>query len=172
MSRDSRWLLLVAAAEPTGDPALVWRASELLGIPDSAGEVVEAEDLLVLGPRVAFRHPLVRSAVYAAAGPSERRAIHRALADSTDPELDPDRRAWHRAQAATAPDETVAAELVRSAVRAEARGGVAAVAAFLERAATLTPEPARRAQRLVAAGAAKRDAGDHDRALVLLERVD
>jgi len=135
-------------------------------------EAVEAEDLLELGPRVVFRHPLVRSAVYRAAGLKERRAVHRALAEATDPEIDPDRRAWHRAQAASVPDEDVAAELERSAGRAQARGGLAAVAAFLERAAALTPEPTHRAQRLLAAAGAKRDAGALEAALELLGGVD
>jgi len=172
LPRNARRLLLLAAAEPGGDPALMWRAGELLGIPESAADIVESEGLLVLGPQVAFRHPLVRSAVYAAVEPNERRDIHRALAEATDPKLDPDRRAWHRAQAAVGPDEDVAAELERSAARAHARGGVAAVAAFLERAAALTPEPAHRARRLLAAAAAKRDAGDLDGALGLLERIE
>jgi DNA-binding CsgD family transcriptional regulator len=172
LPRDARRLLLVAAADPVGDPALVWRAAERLGISESAADIVESEDLLVLGPRVVFRHPLVRSAVYRAAGPSERREIHRALAEATDPELDPDRRAWHRAQAASVPDEDVAAELEHSAARAQARGGMAAVAAFLERAAALTPESTRRAQRLLAAAAAKREAGDLEAALGLLEGVE
>jgi len=169
---DARRLLLVAAADPVGDTALVWRAARQLGIPESVVEAVEAEDLLELGPRVVFRHPLVRSAVYRAAGLKERRAVHRALAEATDPEIDPDRRAWHRAQAASVPDEDVAAELERSAGRAQARGGLAAVAAFLERAAALTPEPTHRAQRLLAAAGAKRDAGALEAALELLGGVD
>jgi predicted ATPase len=108
---DARRLLLVAAADPVGDTALVWRAAQELGIPESVAETVEAEGLLELGARVIFRHPLVRSAVYRAAGLNERRAVHRALAQATDPEIDPDRRAWHRAQAASMPDEDVALEL-------------------------------------------------------------
>src|SRR5450631_1955172 len=169
---DARRLLLVAAADPVGDPALVWRAAQHLGIAGSVAETVEAEGLLELGARVVFRHPLVRSAVYRAAGLKERRAAHRALAQATDPEIDPDRRAWHRAQAASMPDEDVATELERSAGRAHARGGLAAVAAFLERAAALTPEPTHRAQRLLAAAGAKRDAGDLEAALDLLVAVD
>jgi DNA-binding CsgD family transcriptional regulator len=169
---DARRLLLVAAADPVGDPALVWRAARQLGIPESVAETVEAEGLLELGPRVVFRHPLVRSAVYRAAGLKERRAVHRALAEVTDPQIDPDRRAWHRAQTASMPDEDVAAELERSAGRAQARGGLAAVAAFRERAAALTPEPAHRAQRLIAAAGANRDAGDLEAALGLLAGVE
>jgi DNA-binding CsgD family transcriptional regulator len=169
---DGRRLLLVAAADPVGDTALVWRAARQLGVPESVVEAVEAEGLLELGGRVVFRHPLVRSAVYQAAGLKERRAVHRALAEATDPEVDPDRRAWHRAQAASMPDEDVAAELERSAGRAQARGGLSAVAAFLERAAALTPELAHRAQRLLAAAGAKRDAGDLDAALGLLVGIE
>jgi DNA-binding CsgD family transcriptional regulator len=169
---DARRLLLVAAADPVGDPALVWRAARRLGIPESAAETLETEEFLELGARVVFRHPLVRSAVYRAAGLKERRAVHRALAQATDPEIDPDRRAWHRAQAASRPDEDVASELERSADRAQARGGLAAVAAFLERAAALTPEPTHRAQRLLAAAGAKRDAGDLEAALGLLVDVE
>jgi DNA-binding CsgD family transcriptional regulator len=169
---DARRLLLIAAADPMGDPAVVWRAASQLGIPESTEETVEAEELLELGGRVVFRHPLVRSAVYRAAGLKERRAVHQALAEATDPEIDPDRRAWHRAQAASVPDEDVAAELERCAGRAQARGGLAAVAAFLERAAALTPDPTHRAQRLLAAAGAKRDAGDLEAALGLLVGVD
>src|SRR6478736_4399643 len=120
---DARRLLLIAAADPTGDPAAVWRAARELEIPESIAETVEAEDLLELGVRVVFRHPLVRSAIYRAAEPGERRAAHRALADATDPKIDPDRRAWHLAQAASMPDEELAEELERSAGRAQARGG-------------------------------------------------
>ena len=123
LPRDARRLLVLAAAEPVGDPALLWRAAGQLGIPESAELTVESEELLTLSPRVVFRHPLVRSAVYGAAGLGERREVHRALAEATDPDIDPDRRAWHRAQAATTPDEDVAADLDRSATRARARSG-------------------------------------------------
>jgi DNA-binding CsgD family transcriptional regulator len=169
---DARRLLLVAAADPVGDPALVWRAARQLGISESVAETIEGEGLFELGARVVFRHPLVRSAIYRAAGLKERRAVHRALAQATDPEIDPDRRAWHRAQAASMPDEDVAAELERSAGRAQARGGLPAVAAFLERAAALTPEPRHRAQRLLVAAGAERDAGDLEAALGLLGDVE
>jgi DNA-binding CsgD family transcriptional regulator len=168
----ARRLLLVAAADPVGDPALVWRAAEPLGIPEAAAHTVESEELLVLSPRVVFRHPLVRSAVYGAAGPDERREVHRALAEATDPEIDPDRRAWHRAHATATPDEEVAAELERSAARAQARGGFAAAAAFLERAVALTPEPSRRAQRALAAAQTKFQAGALDDALGFLETAE
>ena len=172
LPRDAQRLLLLAAADPVGDPALMWRAAELLGIPESAADTVEAEGLLIVGPRIVFRHPLVRSAVYRAAGPSERREAHAALAEATEPEFDPDRRAWHRAQAASIPDEDVAAELERCAARAQARGGSSAVAAFLERAAELSPKSMHRAQRLLAAAAAKREAGDLGAALELLDAVE
>jgi DNA-binding CsgD family transcriptional regulator len=171
LPRDARLLLLVAAVEPTGDPGVVWGAAERLGILDSAAQTVESEELLALTPQVVFRHPLVRSAVYGATGVDDRRAVHRALADATDPERDPDRRAWHRAQAASVPDEEVATDLEDSAGRAQARGGLAAVAAFLERASALTPDPAHRAQRVLAAAGAKRNAGDLETALGLLAGI-
>jgi DNA-binding CsgD family transcriptional regulator len=172
LSADAQRLLLVAAADPVGDTALVWRAAQQLGIPESAAEIVESEGLLELSPRVVFRHPLVRSAVYRAASMRERRAVHRALGQATDPGTDPDRRAWHRAQAASMADEEVAAELERSAGRAQARGGLAAVAAFLERAAALTPDSSDRAQRMLAAACAKRDAGDLEAALGLVADLE
>jgi DNA-binding CsgD family transcriptional regulator len=165
----TRRLLLLAAADPTGDPALVWRAASRLRIPETAVQRAESEDLLALTPFVVFRHPLVRSAVYGAARQSERREVHRALADATDPHSDPDRRAWHRAHAAAAPDEAVADELEQSAARAQARGGLAAAAAFLERAVALTPDASRRAQRALAAAQTKFHAGGLDDALGLLE---
>ena len=164
----TRRLVLVAATELTGDPALVWRAAARLGIAVAAAAAAEADGLLSIGERVTFRHPLVRSAVYWAAAPAERRAIHQVLADATDPLADPDRRAWHRAQATLGPDEEVAAELEHSAGRAQARGGFAAAAAFLERSATLTLDPARRAARALAAAQAKYEAGAFDAALALL----
>jgi DNA-binding CsgD family transcriptional regulator len=164
----TRLLLLVAAAEPLGEPVLVWRAAENLGIGGEAAAPAVASDLVELGARVQFRHPLVRSAIYGAASPEERRAVHGALAEATDPEADPDRRAWHRAHAAAGPDEDVAAELERCAGRARARGGFAAAAAFHERAAALTVEPACRAERALAAAQAKHLAGAPDAALEVL----
>ena len=161
-------LMLVAAAEPVGEPALVWRAAERLGIGAEASAPAADAGLLTIGERVTFRHPLVRSAVYRAASPPDRRAAHQALADATDPQADPDRRAWHRAQAAPGPDEDVASELERSAGRAQARGGLAAAAAFLERSAALTLDPARRAERALAAAQATYQAGAFDAALRLL----
>ncbi len=161
-------LLLVAAAEPVGEPVLVWRAAERLGIGVDAAAPAETFGLCEFGARVRFRHPLVRSAVYRAASSEDRQAVHRALAEVTDPGVDPDRRAWHRAHATPGPDEDVAEELERSAGRAQARGGLAAAAAFLERAAGLTLEPARRARRALAAAQAKHLAGAPDAALDLL----
>jgi len=172
LPRDARRLLLLAAAEPVGDPALLWRAAQQLGIPETAAHAAESEGLLTLDGAVVFRHPLVRSAVYGAAEPKERREAHRALADATDPQIDPDRRAWHRAQAASVPDEELAGELERSAARAQARGGFAAAAAFLERAAALTPAPVRRAQRALVAAQTKFRAGALDDALRLLASTE
>jgi len=167
-----RQLLLVVAAEPTGDPVLVWRAAGRLGIKPDAAAAAEACGLLMIGAPMMFRHPLVRSAVYRAASPQERRAVHRALAEATDPQADPDRRAWHLAEAASGPDEEVAAELERSAGRARERGGVAAAAAFLERAVALTLDLARRADRALAAADAKFQAGAFDAALGLLATAE
>jgi DNA-binding CsgD family transcriptional regulator len=172
LPHDARRLLLVAAADSVGDPALLWRAADLLGIAETAGDAVQSEGLLSFGPRTIFRHPLVRSAVYRGSEPKERREVHRALADATDPEADPDRRAWHQAHAAAAPDEDVASNLEDSASRAQARGGVAAAAAFLERASALTPEPSRRAERALLAAQAMFEGGSLDDALVLLDTAE
>jgi DNA-binding CsgD family transcriptional regulator len=165
---DARLLLLVAAADQTGDPGLVWRAAERLGITEPAAKVVADEGLLTLGARAAFRHPLIRAAVYQAADSDRRREVHLALAEATDPATDPDRRAWHRAQAASTPDEGIAGALERSAERARARGGVAASAAFLERSSELTVDAARRARRTLAAAEATQQAGALDDALRLV----
>jgi DNA-binding CsgD family transcriptional regulator len=161
-------LLLVAAAEPTGDPILLWRAATELGIPAEAIGPAEADGVVELGSRVVFRHPLLRSAIYRAAPVDERRSVHRALAAATDADADPDRRAWHRANATIEPDEDVAGELERSARRAQSRGGLAAAGAFLERAAALTPEPGRRARRALKAAGAEQLAGAPEAALTLL----
>jgi DNA-binding CsgD family transcriptional regulator len=169
---DTRRLLRLVAADPVGEPLLVSRAAEQLAIGiDAATPAVEA-GLIEYGAPVRFRHPLVRSAAYRSASVQERRDVHRALAAATDPEIDPDRRAWHRAEAASGADEDVARELERSAGRAEARGGLAAAAAFRERAAMLTHEATTRAQRLLAAAKAKRDAGALDAALGLLVTLE
>ena len=163
-----RRLLQLAAAEPTGDPVLVWRAAGRLGIcAEAAGPAVEA-GLAEFGVRVRFRHPLVRSAAYWSAPADDLREIHAALAEVTDPASDPDRLTWHRAAATAAPDEGVATELERSAGRAQARGGLSAAAAFLERAMLLTPDPGRRADRAIAAAEAKHQAGAPDVAAELL----
>jgi DNA-binding CsgD family transcriptional regulator len=168
----TRELLLVAAADPTGDPGLVWRAAGERGIGvDAAGPAVDA-DLAEFDSRVRFRHPLARSAVYWSASAGDRRAAHRALAEVTDPSVDPDRRAWHRAHAATGPDEEVAAELECSAERARARGGLAAAAAFLRRSATMTLDPARRAGRALAAAQAEIQAGAFGEARALLHTAE
>ncbi len=169
---ETRQLLLVAAADPTGDPRLMWRAAQRLGIAAASVGPAEADGLLEVGERVTFRHPLVRSAVYGSASEHDRRAVHLALAEATDREVDPDRRVWHLASATQAPDEAVASELVDSAGRAQARGGVAAAAAFLERSVTLTGDPALRADRALAAAQADMAAGAFDAALSLLATVE
>jgi len=169
---ESQRLLLVAAVEPVGEPLSVWRAAERLGIGVHAAAPAAAAGLLEFGAHIRFRHPLVRSAVYRAASAEERRTVHRALAQATDPKVDPDRHAWHRARAAPGADEDVAAELEQSAGRAQARGGLAAAAAFLERAAALTPDPARRVGRALAAARAKHQAGAPDAALSLLASAE
>lgn len=168
LPQDSRRLLLTAAAEPTGDVDLLWRAADLQGIPADAAAPAEAAGLVEFGTRVRFRHSLVRSAVYRRTSAPDRRAAHRALAEATDPRLDSDRRAWHRAHAATRPDESVAVALERSADRAQGRGGAAAAASFLRRAAELTPDPAHRVTRALAAAQAEIDAGGADHAHNLL----
>jgi len=172
LPQESRKLLLTAAAEPVGDIPLLRRAAERLGIPIEAAATAEAAGLIELRDRVRFRHPLVRSAVYRSATRAERRDVHGALAEVTDPDLDPDRRAWHRACATVGPDEAVAAELERSAGRSMSHGGVAAAAAFLERAATLTPDPARRTQRSLEAAQAKVTAGAFEEASALLATAE
>jgi DNA-binding CsgD family transcriptional regulator len=168
LPQETRQLLLVAAAEPVGEPALMWRAATRLGIPSTAIDPAAKAGLLEVGAQVRFHHPLVRSTVYRSASDLDRRSAHRALAFVTDSELEPDRRAWHRAQATQGPDEEVAGELERSAGRAQARGGLSAAAAFLGRAADLTAEPDRRAERMLAAAQVNLQAGAFEEALGLV----
>jgi DNA-binding CsgD family transcriptional regulator len=168
LPRDTQLLLLTAAAEPLGDLGLLWRAAARLAISGEAGPPAEAAELIELGARARFTHPLARSAIYRGSDPGDRRDVHLALADATDPALDPDRRAWHRAHATASPDEAVAAEMARSADRAQGRGGLAAAAAFLQRAALLTPDPALRVERSLAAAQAKLDVADTSAASELL----
>jgi DNA-binding CsgD family transcriptional regulator len=165
---ETQLLLLLAAADPTGDAVVLWRAAEKLGIEPESAAPAEAAGLLEIGNRVRFRHPLVRSAVYNACSKPDRRRVHGALAAATDPLSDPDRRAWHRARAVLGADEEAAADLERSAGRARDRGGLAAAAAFLQQAAELTPEPARRASRALSAAHAKHVAGASHAASELL----
>jgi DNA-binding CsgD family transcriptional regulator len=168
----TRQLLQLAAADPSGDSALVWRAAGRLGIPLQAAVPAAEAGLTEFGARVRFRHPLLRSAAYRSAPAHDQRALHLALAEVTDPEADPDRRAWHRAHAALGPDEEVAAELVRSADRARARGGLAAAAAFAERAVLLTVDPPRRIERLLAAAQVNLEAGEFGHALGMLAAAE
>src|SRR5215203_6044091 len=172
LSDDARRLLLVAAAEPVGDPLLLWRAAERLGIRPAAAEEAEADGLLAIGEWVRFRHPLVRSAVYRRATGEQRREVHLALAEATDGSVEPDRRAWHLATAAARPDEPVAAALEESAGRAQARGGLAAAAAFLHRSVVLSADPKQRVRRALAAAQASLDAGMFEGALDLLALVE
>jgi len=169
---ESQDLLLLAAADPLGDVTLLWRAAERLGIGADAAAPAEESGLVEIGLRVRFRHPLVRSATYQGASPAARQRVHRALAEATDADADPDRRAWHRAQATAGLDETVAAELANSAARAQRRGGAAAAAAFLQRAAELTPDPALRGERALAAAQAKVDAAAPEAASALLAMAE
>jgi DNA-binding CsgD family transcriptional regulator len=169
---ETRRLLLTAAAEPLGDVTLLWRAAGRLGLGIDAAAPAQAAGLIELGARVRFRHPLLRSAAYRSASVPDRQEVHRALAEATDPGTDPDRRAWHRAQAAAGPDEAVAGDLELSADRARARGGAAAAAAFLARAAELTPEPTTRGRRAVAAAQAQFDAAASEAALELLATAE
>ena len=171
LADQTRMLLLIAAADPVGDPLLLWRAADRLGI-GALAQSAEAEGLLEIGEQVTFRHPLVRSAVYRMAPPEHRRAAHLALAEVTDRRIDPDRRAWHLAAAAGGPDEDVASELERSADRAQGRGGLAAAAAFLRRAVALTEDSARRSERALSAAQASLQAGAFDVALQLLAAAE
>jgi len=168
LREETRRLLQLAAADPTGEPLLVWQAAEQLGIEARAATPAVEAGLIEVGTRLRFRHPLIRSVAYRLGSLEERQDAHHALAVATDPELDPDRRAWHRGQAVQGADEEVASDLENSADRARARGGIAAAAAFLARAVALTPDPATRARRAVAAAEAMVSSGSPSEALDLL----
>ena len=172
LSPDSQLLVLVAAADPLGDPVLLHSAATSLGLDMAAVDPAVHAGLLRVGRRVEFTHPLVRSAAYRSAAAADRHRVHSVLADATDAETDPDRRAWHRARASAGPDEEVAAELERSAGRAQARGGVAAAAAFLQRAVALSLDSGRRAERSLAAAGASLQAGAFDTALRLVAAAE
>ncbi|WP_037075684.1 helix-turn-helix transcriptional regulator [Pseudonocardia spinosispora] len=170
---EARQLLTIASADPTGDPALLWPAAQRMGVDVTAtSAIVSGTGLVEFSTRVRFCHPLARSTVYLTADADQRRLAHWALAEVTDPATDPDRRAWHRARASSGPDEDVAEELEQSATRAHARGGVVAAAAFIERAAQLSLDPAKRRQRTLAAAKAKFYAGALDTASELLTVVE
>jgi DNA-binding CsgD family transcriptional regulator len=169
---DTQLLVLAATAEPLGDPVLLHTAAKTLEIDMAAVDAAVDAGLLTLGRRVEFTHPLVRSSAYRSAAAQDRHRVHRALADATDAETDPDRRAWHRARATQGPDEEVAAELERSAGRAQSRGGVAAAAAFLQRSVELTVDPARRAERTLAAAEASFHAGAFEAAMALVATAE
>jgi DNA-binding CsgD family transcriptional regulator len=165
-------LMLLAAADPTGDATLLWRAARTLGLGPDAAAAADAEQLLSIGSRVRFRHPLVRSAAYVAGSPEDRRAAHLTLAAATDAQADPERRVWHLAAAATGPDEEVAAALEQAAAKIQARTGLAASAAFLRQSVMLTAEPGRHTERALAAALAHLHAGAFDIALGLLTRAE
>ena len=171
LPKPTQQVLLLAAADPTGDATLVWRAAQSISVPRSAAAAAESEQLLEIGSHVRFRHPLVRSAAYAAGRPEDRRAAHAALAAATDADVDPERHVWHLAAAATGPDEAVAVQLDETAATAQSRAGLAAAAAFLQRSVELTAEPERRAERALAAAHAHMQAGAFDAALGLLAEV-
>jgi DNA-binding CsgD family transcriptional regulator/tetratricopeptide (TPR) repeat protein len=169
---DARMLVLAAAAEPLGDPILLERAAEALGIDLAAANPAVDAGLLKIGDRVEFTHPLARTAAYRSAVVDDRRRVHGALAEATDARTEPDRRAWHRARATSGPCEEIAVELERCANRAQARGGISAAAAFLGGAVSLTVDPARRAERALAAAQASLEAGGFDSALHLLATAE
>ena len=168
LPEETRRLLQLAAADPSGDPSAGVAGGGTAGDPGPGIGAGGGAGLVEFGARVRFRHPLVRSAAYRSAPVQQMQEMHRALAEATDPAADPDRRAWHRAQAAPGRMRTSRRSWSGRRAGRRRRGGLAAAAAFLERAALLTPEPARRAQRLLAAARAKRDAGELDAALGLL----
>ena len=171
LSGQTRQLLTLAAADPTGDSALFWRAGHALGLDPAAASAAESDQLLEVGSHIRFRHPLARSAAYAAGSGADRRAAHAALAAATDPSVDPERRVWHLAIAATGPDETLAVELEMIAGAAQARGGIAAAAAVLERSVRLTAAAERRFDRAVAAASAYLHAGEFNEARRLLTQA-
>jgi DNA-binding CsgD family transcriptional regulator len=172
LPHETRLLVLAAAAEPLGDPVLLHRALETLGLEMGVIDPAVDAGLLHVGARVEFAHPLVRSVAYRAAKAEDRHRVHRALAEATDAETDPDRRAWHRAHATPGPDEAVAVELERSATRAQARGGIAAAAAFLQHSVTLTEDPGQRTERALAAAQTSLQAGAFDAALEALRTAE
>jgi DNA-binding CsgD family transcriptional regulator len=165
---ETQTFLLIAAADSSGEPALVWRAAMMLELSPAAADPAVSAEIIAVAPRISFRHPLIRSAVIGGSAAPQRAKVHRTLAALCEGDGNADARAWHLAAAATGTDESVASELEDRGAHARASGRYATEAAFYSRAAALTPSPDRRAERLLAAAQAHVTAGAHQAAAAAL----